>query len=78
MPRKRRKKRNKGWFKKGKDARRSSYRFTPSDCRVGWLVANSLYPHLRDYLKMKLRVYYHQKAKENHGEETHGNGDCPF
>ena len=56
-----RKKRNAGWFKKGHDARRSTYRFTAQDCRVGWLVANCKHPHLRDWLKMRVPVYYWQK-----------------
>ena len=59
----RRKKRapNKGSFKPGPDPRR--YKFTPTDCRVGWLVANIKHPHLRDWLKTRLRCYYHQKGK---------------
>src|SRR6185437_7751567 len=60
-----RKQRNPGWFKKGHDARRSTYRFTAQDCRIGYWVACIKHPHLRDWLKMKILVYYHAKGKSN-------------
>jgi hypothetical protein len=73
MSRRRRKgrKKNPGWFKPGFDPRRSTYRFTPSDCRVGWLVANIKHPHLRTWLTTRLRCYYHQKGK-THGPQEEG------
>ena len=80
----RKKKRNPGWFKKGHDARRSTYRFTPQDCRVGWLVANIKHPHLREWLRMRLWVYYSSKRKEGNGQEESGvaagpaGDDIPF
>src|SRR3954447_26887405 len=73
-----RKKRNKGWFKKGHDARRSNYRFTKQDCRMGWWVANILHPELREWLRMRLYCYYSQRKRSN-GEtcEETGNGGSP-
>jgi len=56
-----RKRRNRGHFKRGYDPRR--HIFTPSDCRVGWLVANIKHPHLRDWLRMRLFVFYFRKEK---------------
>jgi hypothetical protein len=54
---------NKGSFAPGPDPRR--HVFTPSDCRVGWLVANCKHPHMRDWLKMRLRCYYHRKEQQH-------------
>jgi hypothetical protein len=69
-PRGRKQKRNPGWFKKGHDARRSMYRFTAQDCRIGYLVAAIRHPELREWLRMKLRIYYHERKK--HGEKEAG------
>src|SRR5437867_826717 len=69
----RKRRRNAGWFQRGHDARRSTYRFTPSDCRVGWWVANILHPHLRDYLRMKLWVFYSTKRRK---EQARGNSQA--
>lgn len=69
-PRGRKKKRNPGWFKKGHDARR--YRFTPSDCRIGWWVANIRHPELRDWLRVRLYVFYSRKEKQHGKEEADG------
>ena len=66
-------KQNPGWFRPGFDPRRSTYRFTPHDCRVGWLVANCKHPELRDWHKMRLRRYYHQKGKR-HGPQAEAAG----
>jgi len=75
----RKKKRNPGWFKKGQDARRSTYRFTIQDCRIGYLVAAIRHPELREWLRMKIRIYYHERSK--HGEKEadgqHAGGGCP-
>jgi hypothetical protein len=65
-----------GSFRKGPDPRR--YRFTPSDCRVGWLVANILHPELREWLRTRLRCYYHRKEKAHGQKEGHaGPGGDP-
>src|SRR5262249_53558540 len=78
-----------GSFKPGPDPRR--HRFTLSDCRVGWWVANILHPELREWLRMRLFVFYssrkqHQdqdvrKLQESevhgHDEENEGRGDGP-
>lgn len=59
-------------MKKGHDPRR--HLFTPTDCRVGWLVANILHPHLREWLKMRLRVYYHRRKNGTQEEGGTDNG----
>ena len=69
-PRARKKRSNRGWFRKGYDARRSTYRFTPQDCRIGYLVAAINHPELREWLRMKIRIYYHERNK--HGEKEDG------
>src|SRR5437016_5038699 len=58
-----------GSFKPGPDPRR--HVFTPSDCRVGWLVANILHPELREYLRMKLWCFYGGRARRAK-EKAHG------
>jgi hypothetical protein len=77
--RKRRRRKNKGWFRKGFDPRR--YIFTLSDCRVGWWVANILHPELRDWLRMRLHCYY--VARERARKEVEAIlqkqlAECPF
>ena len=64
-----------GSFKPGPDPRR--YTFTKHDARVGWLVANCKHPHLRDWLKTRLRCYYHQKGKA-HGPKAEAAGPADF
>src|SRR4051812_46434602 len=66
-------KRNPGWFKKGYDPRRSTYRFTAQDCRIGYWVAAILHPELREWLLMRIRIYYHQRSK--HGPQENGGRD---
>ena len=61
-------KRNKGWFKKGTDARR--HIFTTQDCRIGWWVANILHPELREWLRMRLFCYYSRTQKEHTNGQT--------
>jgi hypothetical protein len=69
MPRTRRRKgrANAGSFRPGFDPRR--HVFTPSECRVGWWVANIKHPHLKDWLRRKLFAHSHQKGKV-HGPTT--------
>jgi hypothetical protein len=71
---------NAGSFRPGPDPRR--HKFTASDCRVGWLVANILHPELREWLRMRLFVFYSQKERKErlHGQAqtvgcTGGGGD---
>ena len=65
--------RNRGWFLKGYDACCSTYRLTPQDCRIGYLVAAIKRPELREWLKMKIRCFYYRKEAGN-GPETNGDG----
>jgi hypothetical protein len=70
-----------GSFRAGPDPRR--HHFTPSESRVGWLVANIKHPHLREWLKMRLRYHYRRKEASNGQqpqEEGHGDpdGGIPF
>src|SRR5436305_869905 len=71
---KRWRRKNPGWFKKGTDARR--HIFTPQDCRMGWWVANVRHPELRDWLRMKLFCYLSSKARKEktNGQATNGRG----
>jgi len=62
--------RNRGWFRKGRDPRRSSYRFSAQDCRVGYLVAACKHPDLVVWLRMRIRCHYHNKQKAQEA--------CPF
>jgi len=76
-----------GSFKPGPDPRR--HRFTPSDCRVGWWVANILHPELREWLRMRLYVFYSSRKQPQdpevrslkerevhcHDEKDEGRGD---
>src|SRR5436853_5467350 len=71
----RKRKRNPGWFKKGFDARRSSYRFTAQDCRLGYWVAAILHPELREWLRMHIRCYYHERSKRD-GHATQEEDRC--
>ena len=57
-----RKRKNKGWFRKGHDPRR--HKFTASDARVGWLVANILYPELREWLRMRAWCFYSERKRK--------------
>src|SRR5262249_32215944 len=56
-----------GSFKPGPDPRR--HRFSPGDCRVGWWVANILHPELREWLRMRLFVFYSSR-KQTQGREA--------
>ncbi len=69
-----RRKRNRGWFKRGTDARR--HVFTTQDCRIGWWIANIRHPELREWLRMRLFVYYGSRRKEqaNGQAQTAGSG----
>ena len=62
---------NAGSFKRGPDPRRHT--FTVQDCRIGYLVAAIKHPELREWLRMKLRIYYHERSKyapqENGGRD---------
>ncbi len=70
-----RKKRNPGWFKKGKDPRRSTYRFTKEDCRRGYqaaLDATAHDVHKYAWLYRRIRGYHRAIKRGSHGEETNG------
>src|SRR4051794_23275119 len=69
-----------GSFKLGPDNRR--HRFTQQDCRLGYWITCIKHPHLREWLRMKLRCYYSSKRKEaSNGQEedrgTAGGDDGP-
>ena len=70
--RKRKRRATPGSFKPGPDSRR--HVFTTSDCRIGYWVAAIKHPELREWLKMKIRVYYHERSK--YGKESEGRNDC--
>lgn len=61
-PKKARRKRNRGWFKKGDDPRRSSYQLTRQDRWLGYAVTYYKHPHLRAWLKR--RVYLQRLERE--------------
>ena len=61
-----------GSFKPGPDCRR--HIFTAQDCRIGYWVAAITHPELREWLKLKIRVYNHERSK--HGKESERGGDC--
>lgn len=50
----RRRKKNRGWFKKGVDPRRSKYRLTKRDAWKGFLVTVTRHPHLVEWLRRKI------------------------
>jgi len=64
----RRRKRNRGWFKKGHDARRHT--FTRQDCWLGYVVCSVKQPELREWLRIKVRCYYADRKREE--------ALCPF
>ena len=68
--RKKKRKATPGSFKPGPDCRR--HVFTAQDCRLGYWVAAIKHPELRQWLKMKIRVYYHERSK--HGKESEVRG----
>src|SRR5207244_13450356 len=68
--RQRKRRANAGSFQKGQDSRR--HVFTPSDCRVGWLVANIKHPELREWLRMRLFVYYSERRKRDGAQAQDG------
>lgn len=53
-------KRNKGWFKKGRDSRR--HIFTEQDCRMGYWIAVYKHPELWPWLRK--RIYLHRKRRQ--------------
>jgi len=61
---KRRRKKNKGWFQKGIDTRRSRYQFSRQDCRKGFRVTLSRYPQLIDWLMGKFLSNRTKRRKE--------------
>ena len=68
--RKKKRKATPGSFKPGPDSRR--HVFTISDCRIGYWVAAIKHPELREWLRMKIRVYDHERSK--HGKESEVRG----
>lgn len=52
----RRRKENRGWFKKGPDPRRSPYRLTREDRKKGWQTTLARYPHLGLWLFLRVKT----------------------
>jgi hypothetical protein len=48
-------------FRKGFDPRR--HIFTQQDCWLGYAVCWIKHPHLRDWLKMRVRMYYAERER---------------
>jgi hypothetical protein len=70
-PRKKKRGRNKGWFKKGFDSRRSNYRPTKEECIRGFLAALDACLHDADktaWFYRHIRSYY--RRKEHVQKET--------
>src|SRR5437588_680216 len=67
---------NKGSFKRGPDPRR--HVFTPSDCRVGYLVAAIRHPELREWLRMKIRCFYWERDCRNTPQEVEHLTEAPI
>jgi len=44
--------------------------FTARIAASGYLVAAIKHPHLRDWLKMKIRLYYHERSKHGRKENA--------
>ena len=63
---------NRGSFQKGFDPRR--HVFTAQDCRIGYWVAAIKHPELREWLRMKIRIYYHERSKHAPQENGGRNG----
>jgi hypothetical protein len=58
----RKRKRNKGWFRKGPDARR--HVFTTEECRLGlWIAYANATPEVAAWLRLKLHTYYAEKNR---------------
>jgi hypothetical protein len=75
MARRRKRRPNAGSFKPGQDPRR--HVFTAQDCRIGYWVAAIKHPELREWLLLKIRIYYSRKEGSNAPQEdrrgaTHG------
>src|SRR5262245_20949368 len=69
MKQRRKRKRRKataGSFRKGPDPRRHA--FTRQECWLGYAVCYIKHPHLREWLRMKVRCYYSRKEKD-YGEK---------
>jgi hypothetical protein len=58
---------NKGWFKKGFDPRRT-YEFTRQDRRKGFRVTLCRYPHLLDWLMGKFLIDRDRRRREREKE----------
>lgn len=85
MPRKtkRGRKRNRGWFRRGKDPRRSTYRFTKEDCKRGYLAAldkamDAGWDRLAWFTRLIMK-HYKEKKREQKEERVFGPTDgIPF
>jgi hypothetical protein len=62
---------NAGSFVPGPDPRR--HKFTKQDCRIGFWVCAIKHPELREWLRMKLFIYY---GRSNNGTQTIEKGDA--
>lgn len=65
---KKRRRANSGSFQPGPDPRR--HVFTRQDCWLGYAVCYIKHPHLRHWLRRRVRCYYAQREKQLAG--------CPF
>ena len=61
---------NRGSFAPGPDPRR--HKFTRQDCWLGYAVCFIRHPHLREWLKTKIRVYYWQKGARRGAQAISG------
>lgn len=65
---KRRRKKNPGWFQKGWDKRRSGYVFTRQDCRKGFRTTVCRHPHLLDWVMGRFLSNRDRRRKEREQE----------
>ena len=64
-----RRKANKGSFRPGFDPRR--HKFTRQHCWLGYAVTYIKHPHLRDWLRMRVRCHRTKKEKSSGPQEEH-------
>ncbi len=77
--------RNKGWFKKGDDPRRSDYRPTREECQRGHAAAKAKLSErgidASAWFFRHIRKWYSSRKRGSHGEEENGHGptaDVPY
>lgn len=67
---------NRGSFRPGPDPRR--HKFTAQDCRIGYWVAAIKHPECREWLLLRIRIYYSNKERQVRDDAQAAERCCAF